>query len=386
MALPILFDIPAFIIFAGIIFGFLLSSFFIFRSFKTHSANLFMGLFMLTFTLNMIEGWLNYTHLIFKVLHLTNFSEPTNFIIAPLLYLFVSRQLGEKKTSKEWLHYIPFVFWIFYCAFFFMQSTDFKYNSNIYALQLNIPTLKVIENFSDNPLGIRDYVNELTILQIFIYTIFMLKKVFKKASLLKESFLSTQNATLKSLRNSLCHFISLFILLVAVKLYFKNDVGDYLLYIYVTFLMLLNIIQALTSSNYFYQTSSFLEFPTLKYQKSTLNEDDKNLILKKIKTQISKEKYFLNSSATLSDLSIKIKESKHSVSQVINEKLNLSFFELMAKERVEAAKEILISEEGKKLTIDEISERVGYNSKSAFNSVFKKLTSQTPSSYRKLNN
>ena len=54
----------------------------------------------------------------------------------------------------------------------------------------------------------------------------------------------------------------------------------------------------------------------------------------------------------------------------------------MAKQRVEEAKRILKSEEAKKLTIEEISEQVGYNSKSAFNLVFKRLTSQTPSAFR----
>ena len=43
---------------------------------------------------------------------------------------------------------------------------------------------------------------------------------------------------------------------------------------------------------------------------------------------------------------------------------------------------ILKTELGEKLTIEEIAERVGYNSKSAFNTAFKKITSQTPSVFR----
>ena len=94
-------------------------------------------------------------------------------------------------------------------------------------------------------------------------------------------------------------------------------------------------------------------------------------------------KYFIKSTASLSDLSRNIGESSHHVSQVINEKLGLSFFEYLAKHRVEEAKNILQTELGKKLTIEEIAERVGYNSKSAFNTAFKKFTSQTPSEFRK---
>ena len=94
------------------------------------------------------------------------------------------------------------------------------------------------------------------------------------------------------------------------------------------------------------------------------------------------EKYFLISTASLSGLSKVIKESSHHVSQVINEKLNQSFFEMLASYRVEEAKAILKTELGKKLTIEEVAERVGYNSKSAFNTAFKKFTSQTPSTFR----
>lgn len=341
-----------------------------------------MGLVLLTFTFTMLEGWLNYTNLIFKVIHLTNFSEPTNFVIAPLLYFFIARQLGEKRTKWEWLHYLPFLFWCGYCVFYFMQTDEFKYNSNIAAMQLDIPRLEINYDSTDNPWGIRDYVNELTILQIFLYSILMLRKLFVRVKLMGDSFFTSKDKTVRSLRNSLYHFIVLFLILVFVKVVYKNDVGDYWMYIYLSFLFLLNIIQAMLVSQYFDQPSTFLEFPTLKYKKSSLIEDQKLSIVQKIREQIQDEQYFLKSSASLSDLSNRIKESKHSVSQVINEKMGSSFFELMAQERVAEAKRILKSEEGKKLTIEEVSERVGYNSKSAFNTVFKRLTSQTPSAYR----
>lgn len=62
----------------------------------------------------------------------------------------------------------------------------------------------------------------------------------------------------------------------------------------------------------------------------------------------------------------------------------MTFFELLASYRVEEAKIILKTDLGKKLTIEEVAERVGYNSKSAFNTAFKKFNSQTPSAFRDL--
>ena len=60
-------------------------------------------------------------------------------------------------------------------------------------------------------------------------------------------------------------------------------------------------------------------------------------------------------------------------------------FELLASYRIKEAQRILASENGKKLTIEEVAEQVGYNSKSAFNAAFKKITKHTPSAFRKLN-
>ena len=102
--------------------------------------------------------------------------------------------------------------------------------------------------------------------------------------------------------------------------------------------------------------------------------------LKKI--QMENEKYFISSTASLSGLAKAVHETPHHVSQVINEKMGQSFFELLATYRVKEAKAILKTDLGKKLTIEEVAERVGYNSKSAFNTAFKKITSETPSSYR----
>ena len=148
------------------------------------------------------------------------------------------------------------------------------------------------------------------------------------------------------------------------------------------YMIFLTSFQIMNMSSYYLEASSFLEGPVLKYQKSSLADDNKERILAAINHQMQHEKYFLSSTASLSGLAKSINESSHHVSQVINEKLNQSFFELLASYRIEEAKAILKTELGKKLTIEEIAERVGYNSKSSFNTVFKKITSQTPSTFR----
>jgi AraC-like DNA-binding protein len=135
-------------------------------------------------------------------------------------------------------------------------------------------------------------------------------------------------------------------------------------------------------SSFFDHASSFLDFPLIKYKKSSLSEEAKTAILKKIEVEFGMKGYCLNSMASLNEMSKNIKESPHHVSQVINEKLKMNFFELLAKYRIEEAKKILIKDKDKRITIEEVAERVGYNSKSAFNNAFKKITFKTPSEFR----
>ncbi|MBN2813292.1 MAG: AraC family transcriptional regulator, partial [Bacteroidales bacterium] len=71
------------------------------------------------------------------------------------------------------------------------------------------------------------------------------------------------------------------------------------------------------------------------------------------------------------------------VSQVINEKTGKNFYDLLSEYRIQEAQLILSDKAKHNLTIEEIAEQVGYNSKAAFNKAFKSLTLLTPSEFRK---
>jgi AraC-like DNA-binding protein len=250
-------------------------------------------------------------------------------------------------------------------------------------MQLDKPLLIVDSVVSDDPIGIRNYVNQGIGLSVIFYSILIIRILINKARSLGETIWNTTNITLIAMRNSLFHFFMVIVIFIAVKLFFGlSDVGDYFIYLYLSLMFFMTTMQIMNSSSYFNEVSTFLEGPVLKYQKSSLANEDKEIILEAIINQLKTEKFFIKSTASLSSLAKSINQSSHHVSQVINEKLDQSFFEMIASYRVEEAKEILRTELGKRLTIEEVAERVGYNSKSAFNTAFKKFTSQTPSTYR----
>jgi AraC-like DNA-binding protein len=148
-------------------------------------------------------------------------------------------------------------------------------------------------------------------------------------------------------------------------------------------MIFLTSISVVKNSTFFGQPQFFLQFPGEKYKKSSLSEQEKDAIHQKILEEMDENRYFVGNLASLSDLAHTIKESSHHVSQVINEVMGKGFFELLAWYRVEEAKRIIRGDPGAKLTVEDIAERVGYNSKSSFNTVFKKQTGQTPSEFRR---
>ena len=117
---PLILLYRALLILIGIFFGLFISYFIIKKSIYKNTSNLFMGFFILSVSLSMLEGWLNYTGYIFKILWATNFAEPLNFVIAPFIYLFVISQFKNFKIEKQWIHFIPFAFWLICCVFFFI--------------------------------------------------------------------------------------------------------------------------------------------------------------------------------------------------------------------------------------------------------------------------
>jgi YesN/AraC family two-component response regulator len=205
----------------------------------------------------------------------------------------------------------------------------------------------------------------------------------KKAGQTGESIFHTSDEIIQSLRNTVLHISLVILIFIIVKLSFKGDLGDYYLDSYVALFILITTFRVINDSSYFDNSTSFMDISISKYRKSSLTETGKLKILNNIILELETKQYFLDNLASLSELAKKIGESPHHVSQVINEKLDQSFFELLASYRVEEAKKILSGDKKNKITVEEISEMVGYNSKTAFNNAFKKLTGKTPSEFRK---
>ena len=117
-----------------------------------------------------------------------------------------------------------------------------------------------------------------------------------------------------------------------------------------------------------------------KYAKSSLT--DSSELFEQIKEVVNEESLYLDFDLKLNTVAEKLNQSIHHISQAINQNAKMSFPDFISSFRIEDAKNKLM--EPKPDTIFAISLDVGFNSKAAFNTAFKKHTQMTPTEFKKL--
>lgn len=120
----------------------------------------------------------------------------------------------------------------------------------------------------------------------------------------------------------------------------------------------------------------------IKYSGSPITENEAEEYAKKLSTYMVSTKAFLNPNLTLPQLASEIGISSHYLSQIINERFEMNFFDFVNQYRVEEVKEKIIDPKYENYSLLGIAFECGFNSKSAFNRIFKKFTDQTPSQYK----
>jgi AraC-like DNA-binding protein len=119
-----------------------------------------------------------------------------------------------------------------------------------------------------------------------------------------------------------------------------------------------------------------------KLSKSKLPDDKIENIVSKITVLMERDKLYQEPELTLQQLADKIQTPPHQVSQAINDGLKKNFYELVNGYRVKEAKKLLVDPGNKNFTILSVGFEAGFNSKTTFNTVFKKFTGFTPTEFR----
>lgn len=120
-----------------------------------------------------------------------------------------------------------------------------------------------------------------------------------------------------------------------------------------------------------------------KYTKSGLSSKEIKSIEIELLREIENGKPYLDPDLSLKKLAQTLRTSPNHLSQVINMQQNKNFFDFINSYRIKELMELLKSQKNEKFTLLSLAFEAGFNSKSTFNSSFKKLTGLTPTEYLK---
>jgi AraC-like DNA-binding protein len=352
-----------------------------------HTANVVLAIAMLALSIDVF----NSAYIIFEYYkgfpHFTGITYAFPFLYGPIFYLY-SRLIssGENSfNSKYYLHFIPFILVVVYgILFVYLRSGEFK--------------VSLMTNNAENILPGLQIISYLKPIHGLIYVFLTIKVVRLYNNKIRNSYSNIERINLNWLRHLT---VGLIIVWGVVVLSFivnafsdKNIKMDYLIYMSASILIYSIGYLSLRQPQIFNQASQKSEVePTAiskikkgertSYQKSGLTEIEAHNHLKNLLQVMDTDKPYLNSDLTIRELADKLSMSSHNLSEILNTGLNKNFYDFINGYRVEEVKRKLAEKESENFSLIAIAFDSGFNSKSAFNIIFKKYTGTTPSEYRK---
>jgi AraC-like DNA-binding protein len=119
-----------------------------------------------------------------------------------------------------------------------------------------------------------------------------------------------------------------------------------------------------------------------KTESKNVQDDAISSQISTLKQYMAEREPFLDPSLTIQELANQIDIPVRDLSVLINHHMDQHFFDFVNEYRIQKAMGILKDQSRSQLTVLEILYEVGFNSKSSFNTSFKKYTNLTPTAYR----
>lgn len=322
-----------------------------------------------------------YSTLSFEVFRMT-----ASLLIMPVFYMYVKSVCYSdfKLKQKDLILLLPFVIanLVLIPRFYFANA---------------IESVSVFEHFKQM-LEIRFFYILVEIQYVFyIVLIFTILKKYKETYL--ENFTNSDNSSYKWLFQMtvlflIAHSVVFFKSLIRYTEYHALLNGsNVIIGIVALFISCWFVLKALNNPELFKSVdSTMLSVNEVLNKKVDLVEKDvfensksTEIIsqIELVKKYVFEKEPFLDPSLTIQELSKQVNIPVRDLSILINHHVDKHFFDFINEYRIEKAKEILKDASKSKVTILEILYEVGFNSKSSFNTAFKKHTNQTPTEFRK---
>ncbi len=371
------------ILFTLLLFLLLFISVFLFTSDKgKRISNILIGCFFLALCLNLADSFLLLKQVYFQYPEWALWGSDILVLCGPLIYFYTQSVIYKDFhfTKRRVFHFLPFIV--------LFLITEVSYLSAGHDMQI-----KILKAIIERKIPATVYMVSFAMYVYFFAYLFAAAKVVRQyETAASDRYSDSQKVTLGWLKTIIYFFLSLMLLsVVNVLLSFQAMKNAYFIGLAIMILLLLLFIifvlfKALRNPGFFsvWNEKEIGEavHPD-KYVSSQMPSPEKQLILEKLLQHMQSQKPYLEPDLTLEDLAAQIAIKPKLLSQVINELLQQNFFLFINHYRIEEAKRLLDNPKDKKITVLEVMYQVGFNSKSSFNTLFKKETGITPSEFKK---
>ncbi len=370
----------------GAIQGVLLSVI-LFTKKENHTANVILAIGMIALSVDVF----NSAYILFGYYkdypHFMGITYAFPFLYGPIFYLYAKLIGTENKTFNPnyYLHFIPFLLVVIYgFIFVYFKSSEFKLSLVNTGAEDLLPAIKIISYLKP--------------IHGMIYVFLTINVVREYNLSIRDTYSNIERINLSWLRHLVIGLS--FVWSVVVLSYIINALSekeiemDFLIYLAASILIYSIGYFSLRQPQVFgppvpaHTAGSLPVMPQrsaeeTSYQKSGLTDTELKNHLENLLRIMKTDKPYLSSELNLRDLAERLSISPHNLSEVLNTGLNQNFYDFVNHYRIEEVKRRLADRESEKYNLIAIAFDSGFNSKSAFNTIFKKHTGTTPSIYRK---
>jgi len=294
----------------------------------------------------------------------------------PFIYFYTAFATNKIRRFRIYhiVHIIPFLFFTCYFAHKILSFSA----PDIY--------IETLEFFNDEANSLVLLFGLLNHFHIIIYLYLSMSIIRKHTKQLPETFSYTEGVNLKWLKNLIIGITVIAILIIAGLL-----IDDILSLVNHNFkaTLIYSALAILPFYLSFYAIRQKIIYPektddlhSSKYQSSGLSLEESKKRAIQLSEYMTAQKPYLNPKLTIKDLAASLEMHPKELSRVINENLNQNFFNFVNNYRVEEYKNQLTNPKNSNFTLIAIAYDCGFNTKSSFNSIFKKFTGKTPSQFR----
>jgi AraC-like DNA-binding protein len=290
-------------------------------------------------------------------------------LLMPALLLSYGRNLIEKPLSQlwKWLFVIPFLL-------------SFLLNSSYKILEHTTEVGPEVYNFMNITLLVSEYFAMLFNIVVIIYLLVVVSRHRKQHSFKAGQVYMKLNWFSRTL--FLIGVVTL-IWVIQESTFERGSSYDYFYPLWILIAVLIYWLGHLGIYKYGINEERKKIRKTV-YDRYSVTEvlANKNEHIAALEHYLKTERNFLNPNVSLDEIANHLNLSTGHLSKVINTELGVSFKDYLNNLRVEEAKRYLLDPEFSNYTLVAIGLEAGFNSKSAFNASFKKITGITPSQFR----